>query len=125
VNSPSSSQTYSLSKTSARPFWRRRLASLPLIFAFLCLSASLHADDRKVQKRVQPVYPELAKRMHIGGTVQIMATVSADGSVTDAKATTGNKMLTTAAEEAVKKWKFVAGDSQSTVNIAINFDLAE
>ena len=74
---------------------------------------------------MQPVYPELAKRMHIGGTVQIMATVAADGSVTDAEATTGNKMLTTAAEEAVKKWKFVAGDSQSTVNIAINFDMAE
>jgi TonB family protein len=125
VNSPSSSQTHSLSKISVRPFWRRRLASLPLIVAFLCLSVSLHADDRKVQKRVQPVYPELAKRMHIGGTVQIMATVAADGSVTDAKATTGNKMLTSAAEEAVKKWKFVAGDSQSTVNIAINFDMAE
>ena len=125
MNSPSSSQTHSLSKISVRPFWRRRLASLPLIVAFLCLSVSLHADDRKVQKRVQPVYPELAKRMHIGGTVQIMATVAADGSVTDAKATTGNKMLTSAAEEAVKKWKFVAGDSQSTVNIAINFDMAE
>ena len=125
MNSPSSSQTHSLSKISVRPFWRRRLASLPLIVAFLCLSVSLHADDRKVQKRVQPVYPELAKRMHIGGTVQIMATVAADGTVTDAKATTGNKMLTSAAEEAVKKWKFVAGDSQSTVNIAINFDMAE
>jgi TonB family protein len=124
VNTQSSRQTHSLSTSSAQPSWRRKLPSLLLAFGFLCLSLSSHADDRKVQKRVAPVYPELAKRMHIGGTVQVAATVAADGSVTDAKAMSGNKLLTAAAEEAVKKWKFVAGDSQSVVNIDVNFDLS-
>jgi hypothetical protein len=48
--------------------------------------------------------------------------VAPDGSVTDAKALNGNKMLTLAAEEAVKKWKFVATDAQSIVDIDINFE---
>jgi TonB family protein len=76
-----------------------------------------------VEKRVPPVYPEIAKRMRISGVVHIEATVAADGSVTAAKATTGNKMLSPAAEDAVKRWKFVPGDSQSTVGIDINFEV--
>ena len=91
--------------------------------AFLCLGLTCRADDRKVQKRVPPVYPELARRMHIAGVVRIQVTVAPDGTVTDAKTVNGNKMLSLAAEEAVKKWKFVAGDSESTVNIEVNFDL--
>jgi TonB family protein len=75
-----------------------------------------------VQKRVQPVYPELARRMHVGGVVRISVTVAPDGGVIEAKAINGSKMLSLAAEEAVKKWKFVPGDAQSIVNIDINFE---
>lgn len=82
-----------------------------------------HATDRKIARRVAPVYPELAKRMRIGGTVRVTATVAADGSVTDAKAVSGNRMLAPAAEDAIKKWKFVPGDATSTENIAVDFEL--
>lgn len=92
------------------------------LLTLACLSIPSLAEDRKVQKRVQPVYPELAKRMHIGGVVRISATVAPDGTVTDAKAQGGNKMLSLAAEDAVKKWKFVASDARSTVDIDINFE---
>lgn len=91
--------------------------------ALLCLSLTCRADDRKVQKRVPPVYPELAKRMRVGGVVRVLVTVAPDGTVTDVRTITGNKMLSPAAEEAVKKWKFVAGDAESTVSIDISFDL--
>ena len=97
-----------------------RLA-LPVL-AILLSTLSSHADERHVEKRVSPVYPEIAKRMRIGGVVHVEATVAADGSVTAAKATSGNKMLSGAAEEAVKHWKFVPGDSQSTVGVDINFE---
>ena len=97
-------------------------AVLFALLALVCLSLVATAENRKVEKRVQPVYPELAKRMHITGIVRISATVAPDGTVTEAKAVTGNKMLAVAAEEAVKKWKFVAGDAQSTVDIDINFE---
>ncbi len=97
---------------------------LVLLAALVCLlfAAQAHADDRRVEKRVSPIYPEIAKRMHVSGVVHIEATVAPDGSVTAVKATTGNKMLTLAAEDAVKRWKFVPGDGQSTVGIDVNFE---
>lgn len=95
-----------------------------LLAAVACLLLALpaHADERRVEKRVPPVYPEIARRMRISGVVHIEATVAPDGSVTAAKATAGNKMLSPAAEDAVKRWKFVPGDSQSTVGIDVNFE---
>jgi TonB family protein len=60
--------------------------------------------------------------MHIGGLVRILVTVAPDGTVSTVKAVSGNKMLWPPAEEAMKKWKFVAGDSESTVSLDINFD---
>lgn len=94
-----------------------------LVLASLLFALPGHADERRVEKRVPPIYPEIAKRMRIGGVVHVQATVAADGSVTAVKATTGNKMLSGAAEDAVKHWKFVPGDSQSTVGIDINFEV--
>jgi TonB family protein len=90
--------------------------------ACLLLALPAHADDRRVERRVPPVYPEIAKRMRISGIVHVEATVAADGNVTAAKATAGNKMLSPAAEDAVKRWKFVPGDSPATVGIDINFE---
>jgi len=98
--------------------------ALLFLIAVACLLLALpaHADDRRVEKRVAPVYPEIAKRMHVSGVVHVEATVAPDGTVTAVKATTGNKMLSLAAEDAVKRWKFVSGDSQSTVGIDVNFE---
>jgi TonB family protein len=90
--------------------------------ACLLLALPAHADERRVEKRVPPTYPEIAKRMRITGIVHIEATVAPDGSVTSVKTTSGNKMLSPAAEDAVKRWKFVPGDSQSTVGIDVNFE---
>jgi TonB family protein len=101
---------------------RRSGARFLALLALVCLSLASSAENRKVEKRVQPIYPELAKRMHVGGLVRVSVTVAPDGSVTDARALSGNKMLTLAAEEAVKKWKFVTSDAQSTVDIDINFE---
>ena len=100
----------------------RSRAPLLALLALACVSLACPAENRKVEKRVQPVYPELAKRMHVGGVVRISATVAPDGTVTEAKTVNGNKLLSLAAEEAVKKWKFVASDAQSTVVIDINFE---
>jgi TonB family protein len=92
-----------------------------LFLVLLAPCAIAGAESRHVDKRVPPVYPELAKRMHIFGAVRINASVSADGTVTQATATSGNKMLTTAAEEAVRKWKFAPADAPSSEIVEINF----
>lgn len=104
----------------------RKISAAVLGFAVVaCTALPAVAADRKVQRRVQPVYPELAKRMRIGGTVRVAATVAADGSVTDAKAVSGNKMLAPAAEEAIRKWKFVPETAASTENVDIDFELTD
>jgi TonB family protein len=108
----------------------RRIAAalLQLTGVFLAFATTLplHAsDERAVKQRVAPSYPEIAKRMHVSGMVRIAATVAPDGSVTATKAVSGNRMLSSAAEDAVHKWKFVAGPDESTVEVEINFAAAQ
>jgi len=106
-------------------FARRRsvLGVLVLMCVFaLCAHA---ADERAVKARVAPVYPELAKRMKISGAVKLEVTVDAEGKVIDVKPVSGNRVLSGAAEEAVRKWKFVPGTGPSTVDIDLNFELSQ
>jgi periplasmic protein TonB len=55
---------------------------------------------------VPPVYPELALKARLQGTVIIEATVNERGRVVDATLLQGLPMLTEAALEAVKKWTY-------------------
>ena len=99
----------------------RRGCALALLFMMFVTCTIAMAEGRHVEKRVAPVYPELARRMHISGSVKVSATVATDGSVTDAKATSGNQMLTSAAEEAVKKWRFSQAESASSEVVEVTF----
>jgi TonB family protein len=107
----------------------RRVAAASCNAAAVALLLSLtlpaHADDRAVKSRVAPIYPEIAKRMKITGEVKVEATVDADGKVTDAKAVSGSKTLSPAAEEAVRKWKFVPGADVSHVDVTVKFEIGE
>ena len=100
-----------------------RAAALAAVTA---LALPAHAGDaRAIKSRIPPVYPEIAKRMHISGEVQLEATVDAQGKVKDVKPVSGNHMLELAAEDAVRQWKFVPGDGDSVVTVAVNFSLGE
>lgn len=104
------------------------VAAVAMVFsmgAAVVIPASALAEDRKVEHRVPPVYPELAKRMKISGVVKVSVTVSADGSVVKAQALGGNRMLAPAAEDAVRRWKFASGSGQSTVEVDVNFQMAD
>jgi TonB family protein len=83
------------------------------------------ADDRPIKQRVAPIYPEIAKRMKIGGEVRVQVTVDASGKVTAAKAISGNHLLGVAAEDAVRRWKFEPGASESHVNVTVNFSIGQ
>jgi TonB family protein len=93
-------------------------------FALLmCMAVPARAgDDRAVKQRVAPVYPEIAKRMGVAGEVKIEATVDATGKVTDVKTLSGNHMLSLAAEDAVRRWRFEPGASESHVDVAVTFN---
>ncbi len=57
-------------------------------------------------KRVQPVYPPLARQLKVEGLVQLQASIGKDGSVTSLKLLSGDALLTHSAIEAVKQWKY-------------------
>jgi len=99
-----------------------KAAALALILAMALPACA--ANDRAVKTKVPPVYPELAKRMKISGVVKVEATVDPDGKVTGVKTLSGNTALQNAAEEAVRKWKFVSGDGEATVDVDVTFTMA-
>jgi TonB family protein len=111
-------------KTSAR-FVFRRSGLIALALAFVFVFSGRAAEERAVKSRVAPVYPEIAKRMRISGVVKLEVTVDADGKVTDVKPVSGNGMLSQAAQDAVRKWRFAPGPEQTIVNVDLNFAAAQ
>jgi TonB family protein len=109
--------------------WRRagvrlvQAAALALV-VMLAIPARA-ADARAIKSRVAPVYPEIAKRMRIEGEVRLEVTVDAEGKVTDVKTVSGNRTLGSAAEDAVRKWRFEPGSGSATVNVGLTFALAQ
>ena len=59
-----------------------------------------------ILKRVQPRYPSQAMQMRIQGSVQLQATISKNGEITNLKVVSGDGILARSAQEAVKQWKY-------------------
>ncbi|HVO98357.1 MAG TPA: TonB family protein [Bryobacteraceae bacterium] len=57
-------------------------------------------------RRVMPVYPPMARQLHIQGTVRFIATIGKDGRVKNLELVSGNPALVKAATEAVKQWLY-------------------
>ena len=57
-------------------------------------------------KRVQPKYPPAALAVRAQGAVEIEATITRDGSVSNAKVLKGDPMLSRAALDAVRQWRY-------------------
>jgi TonB family protein len=63
--------------------------------------------ESKLIKRIDPAYPELAKRINARGTVRVQVTVSAAGEASNVKIIGGgHPLLQPAAWDAVKQWLF-------------------
>ena len=57
-------------------------------------------------KKVQPVYPAIARQIHRQGSVQLLATIDKAGNTAKVQLLTGDQMLARAAVDAVKQWKY-------------------
>jgi TonB family protein len=77
---------------------------------------------RKTKSKVEPMYPDLARRMKISGFVKVDVTVAANGTVKDAKVVGGHPVLANAVLDAVKKWRFEAGTQETTETLQFRFD---
>lgn len=78
-------------------------------------------EGRKLVRKVEPRYPDIARRMNLGGTVKVVATVAPDGNVKKVEPVGGSPILVEAAESAVSQWKFAPGsESKETVELRFN-----
>jgi TonB family protein len=80
------------------------------------------ADKRKVVKRVVPHYPEIARNLHLSGTVRLEAQISANGDLKDLQVRGGSPLLVQSAKDAVREWKWEKGDRETTELIEIDFN---
>lgn len=77
---------------------------------------------RRAKSKVQPAYPELARKMNIAGTVKIEVVVAPNGSVKDARVVGGHPVLAGAALDAAKKWRFEPATAESSGVIDFKFE---
>jgi len=56
--------------------------------------------------RRDPEYPKIAQQMGVRGTVELIATIGADGKVKKVKVISGHQMLVKAASDAVMQWVY-------------------
>ncbi len=101
---------------------KKWVALTMLAVAILGVGApSALAADRKIKQQVMPSYPELARRMNVGGTVKIEVVIAPNGTVKSAKALGGHPLLIEPSLEAAKKTKFEAGTEETTQTINFEF----
>ena len=104
------------------------MSKKPLLLSVLILALastlafSQSGSDRKVLSRVAPAYPELAKKMHIRGTVRVEAIVRPNGTVKSTRVLGGNPVLVNAAQDAVTKWKFEPAQGETTEVVQLTFE---
>jgi TonB family protein len=77
---------------------------------------------RRAKTKVQPAYPDLARRMNISGTVKIEVVVSPNGTVKEARIVGGHPVLASAALDAAKKWHFDPAAAESSGVIDFKFE---
>ncbi len=78
-------------------------------------------SERKVTSRVQPSYPDLARKMRLQGVVRIEAVVKPNGTVKSTRVLGGNPVLVDAATDAVTKWKFETASGETTEIVQVTF----
>ena len=80
-------------------------------------------ETRKIVRKTDPRYPEVARRMNLGGTVKVIAVVAPDGKVKSVEPVGGSPVLIQAAQDAITQWKFAPAGAESREVIELHFNL--
>lgn len=70
------------------------------------LRISTGVTEGMLARRVEPVYPVIAMRARIEGTVQLRAVISKQGTIENLQLVNGHPLLVPAAMDAVKQWRY-------------------
>jgi periplasmic protein TonB len=87
-------------------------------------------QSAKLIRQPKPVYPQLAKQVHIQGLVRLHALISRDGTIEDLQVVSGHPLLFPSALEAVKQWVYqptlLNGEPvEVETDIDVNFTLSQ
>jgi periplasmic protein TonB len=89
-----------------------------------------NVQESRLIRKIEPVYPELARRARVEGVVILSVNVDEEGNVTEVTVIRSNPLLKDAAVNAVKQWKY----SPTTLNgepvpviatVTVNFKFAK
>jgi TonB family protein len=86
--------------------WSRRELGDPKPVKREPIKVDGNMQETKLIRRVQPVYPELAKRARVEGRVILLVTVDEEGNVSEIRVIAGHPLLVEAALSAVRQWKY-------------------
>ena len=107
----------------------KRCMSMILLVAVMGLAvgakpafADEDAGGRKIKSKVSPLYPELAKKMNLSGTVRVEVVVGPNGLVKSTKVVGGHPVLAESAVDAVKRWKYEPGSAETTTTVEFHFN---
>jgi periplasmic protein TonB len=81
-------------------------ASVPTIAAPKRVRVSTGISEGLLSHRVEPLYPLIAQRARIEGTVELKAVISKEGTIEGLQRINGHPLLVTAAMDAVKQWRY-------------------
>lgn len=87
-------------------------------------------SEANLIRKVQPVYPPLAKSARVQGIVEFRATISKEGNIENLQLLRGHPLLVNAAKEAVLQWKYrptmLNGEPVEVItDILVNFTLTQ
>lgn len=82
------------------------LASVPVELPGFGSPVSQGLSGGALQHKVQPAYPVQALPLRLSGTVILQATIGESGKVDDLKVVSGPPILTAAAMDAVRQWRY-------------------
>ena len=104
----------------------RAFLSLLVVSGLAILNARpMQAQDekaeRKIKVQVAPVYPELARRMAVTGSVKVQVTIAPGGAVKQTKLVGGHPLLVDPVLDAVKRWKYEPGPLETVQVVEVKF----
>jgi protein TonB len=90
------------------------------------------AQRERLAEAIPPSYPPLAQHMNVQGSVVLQALIGADGTIQNLSVTSGPAILATAAQQAVREWRFKpvyqngqAVETRATITVNFTIKVAD
>ena len=102
---------------------------IPILMGLLLFGAAIAtlaqetegAGIRKIVSQARPVYPDLARKNGIQGSVKLLVTVAPGGTVKSVQTLGGNPVLAKAAEDSVYKFRWMPTQQESKELVEMRF----